>query len=279
VPPRRLHDACRAHRRRATAAGSLGLRKDFGNALTGCPLGRAPHREARRYLRRAGSGGSWCPQRHSGRAAVPLRSTFARYVGKPAVARARLDRFTSHGLRHSFVAILVAAGCNVRKVSEWAGHNSVAFTLTRYGALFEDGSANAVDHLYALRTDAQEAARAVGSRGDHARQMPPGRQTGRGLDRRAVGVMPGQTAIDLGIPSGIRARVTALKGKGARPLRASMDLTNAQIGALSCSSSWTSCHGLSMPCVLNVSQVPAGSLCSNFRALGRVASSATPHGP
>ena len=29
------------------------------------------------------------------------------------------------------VAILVAAGCNVREVSEWAGHNSVAFTLTR----------------------------------------------------------------------------------------------------------------------------------------------------
>jgi hypothetical protein len=38
-------------------------------------------------------------------------------------------------LRNSFVAILVAAGCNVREVSEWAGHNSVAFTLTRYGGL------------------------------------------------------------------------------------------------------------------------------------------------
>lgn len=27
----------------------------------------------------------------------------------------------------AFVAILVAAGCNVREISEWAGHNSVAF--------------------------------------------------------------------------------------------------------------------------------------------------------
>jgi hypothetical protein len=36
---------------------------------------------------------------------------------------------------HSFVEILVAAGCNVREVSAWAGHNSVAFTLTRYGGL------------------------------------------------------------------------------------------------------------------------------------------------
>jgi integrase len=79
-----------------------------------------------------------------------FRSTFARDVWRPAVARAGLDGFTFHGLRHSFVAILVAAGCNVREVSEWAGHNSVAFTLTRYGGLFEDGSADAVDRLDTL---------------------------------------------------------------------------------------------------------------------------------
>jgi hypothetical protein len=48
------------------------------------------------------------------------------------------------------VAILVAAGCNVREVSEWADHNSVAFTLTRYGSLFEDGSEAAVDRLDTL---------------------------------------------------------------------------------------------------------------------------------
>jgi hypothetical protein len=33
------------------------------------------------------------------------------------------------------------AGC------EWAGHNSVAFTLTRYGGLFEDDTDAAVDRL------------------------------------------------------------------------------------------------------------------------------------
>jgi integrase len=66
------------------------------------------------------------------------------------VHRAGLDGFTFHGLRHSFVAIPVAAVCNVREVSEWAGHNSVACTLTRYGGLFEDGSDQAVDRLAAL---------------------------------------------------------------------------------------------------------------------------------
>lgn len=78
------------------------------------------------------------------------RSRFTRRVWLPATEAAGLMGVTFHGLRHSFVAILVAAGCNVREVSEWAGHNSVAFTLTRYGGLFEDGSNAAVDRLDAL---------------------------------------------------------------------------------------------------------------------------------
>lgn len=62
-----------------------------------------------------------------------FRGTFGHHIWRPAVEAAGLEGFTFHGLRHSFVSILVAAGCNVREVSEWAGHNSVAFTLTRYG--------------------------------------------------------------------------------------------------------------------------------------------------
>jgi integrase len=81
----------------------------------------------------------------------PLRrSLFSRRIWQPATVRAGLRWVSFHGLRHSFVAILVAAGCNVREVSEWAGHTSVAFTLTRYGGLFEDGSDAAVDRLDAL---------------------------------------------------------------------------------------------------------------------------------
>ena len=73
-----------------------------------------------------------------------------RNVLRPAVLRAGFDDITFHGLRHSFVAIMVAAGCNVREVSEWAGHNSVAFTLTRYCGLFEDNTDAAIDRLDAL---------------------------------------------------------------------------------------------------------------------------------
>ena len=62
--------------------------------------------------------------------------------------------------QHSFVAILVAARCNVREVSEWAGLNNVAFTLTRYG-LFEDGSDEAVDRLDSLLGGADPASAEV----------------------------------------------------------------------------------------------------------------------
>lgn len=79
-----------------------------------------------------------------------FRGTFARDVWRPALKRAGITGITFLGLRHGFVAILVAAGCSVREVSEWAGHNSVAFTLTRYGGLFEDGSEAAVDRLDVL---------------------------------------------------------------------------------------------------------------------------------
>jgi hypothetical protein len=81
--------------------------------------------------------------------AEPARSLFDRRAWRPAVIRAGIPSITYHGLRH-FVAILVAAGCNVREVSEWAGHSSVASTLTRYGGLFEDGSKAAVDRLDVL---------------------------------------------------------------------------------------------------------------------------------
>ena len=83
----------------------------------------------------------------------PLFRSWGRNVLRPAVLRAGLANITFHGLRHSFVAIMVAAGCNVREVSEWAGHNSVAFTLTRYGGLFEDNTDAAIDRLDALLGD------------------------------------------------------------------------------------------------------------------------------
>ena len=113
-----------------------------------------------------------------------FRSTFARDVWRPAVTRAGLGGLTFHGLRHSFVAILVAAGCNVREVSEWAGHNSVAFTLTRYGGLFEDGSAEAVERLDALLSPTRDGPPLPVADAGSARRVHAGRRVRRSKDSR-----------------------------------------------------------------------------------------------
>jgi hypothetical protein len=48
------------------------------------------------------------------------------------------------------VALLVAAGANPKEVSIRAGHSSVAFTLDRYGHLYEDAEDEIPDRLDAL---------------------------------------------------------------------------------------------------------------------------------
>ncbi|MDP8970777.1 MAG: hypothetical protein M3N52_09870 [Actinomycetota bacterium] len=42
------------------------------------------------------------------------------------------------------------AGANVKEVSIWAGHSSVAFTLDRYGHLYDDADDAMPDRLDAL---------------------------------------------------------------------------------------------------------------------------------
>ena len=100
------------------------------------------------------------------------------------MTRSGLGGLTFHGLRHSFVAILVAAGCNVREVSEWAGHYSVAFTLTRYGGLFEDGSAEAVERLDALLSPTPDGPPLPVADADPARRVHAGRRVRRSKDSR-----------------------------------------------------------------------------------------------
>lgn len=87
---------------------------------------------------------------------VLRRAGFRRCFWIPAVRAAGLDGLRVHDLRHTFVALWVAAGRNVKEVSVAAGHSSVAFTLDRYGHLYEadnDGIQDALDALL----DAREA--------------------------------------------------------------------------------------------------------------------------
>jgi len=55
-----------------------------------------------------------------------------------------------HELRHTFVALWIAAGANPKEISVRAGHSSVAFTLDRYGHLYEDAEDQIPERLDAL---------------------------------------------------------------------------------------------------------------------------------
>ena len=89
---------------------------------------------------------------------APLRRAgFGRLWWGPATKAAGVEGLKVHELRHTFVALSVAAGCDVRKVSIRAGHSSVAFTLDRYGHLYSDDEAADMDRLDALLSNARPA--------------------------------------------------------------------------------------------------------------------------
>ena len=78
------------------------------------------------------------------------RNNWYRHYWTPATEAAGLPGLRFHDLRHTFVALWVHLGRNAKEVSKAAGHSSVAFTLDRYGHLYEtdhDGLADELDQL------------------------------------------------------------------------------------------------------------------------------------
>jgi integrase len=89
--------------------------------------------------------------------AGPLRVTaFRARAWRPATKTAGLDGLRIHDLRHTAVALWIAAGASPKEVAALAGHTSVSFTLDRYGHLYSDSYATLRDRLDALHSSAQE---------------------------------------------------------------------------------------------------------------------------
>src|ERR687898_3340358 len=81
----------------------------------------------------------------------PLRVTaFRARVWRPATRATGLDGLRIHDLRHTAVALWIAAGANPKEVAARAGHSSVSFTLDRYGHLYPEADAALRDRLDAL---------------------------------------------------------------------------------------------------------------------------------
>jgi integrase len=102
-------------------------------------------------------------------------SNFRVKVWLPAVEAAGLAPLRPHDLRHTAVALWIAAGANPNEVSVRAGHSSVSFTLDRYGHLFPGYDAELRDRLDAMHAEGLQAP------GRRRAIEPPS----RGGDRRA----------------------------------------------------------------------------------------------
>ena len=78
----------------------------------------------------------------------PIRRCWFRgRVWLPTIKSAGLEGLRFHDLRHTFVALWVDLGRNAKEVSRVAGHSSVAFTLDRYGHLYEVDESSLADDL------------------------------------------------------------------------------------------------------------------------------------
>jgi integrase len=81
----------------------------------------------------------------------PLRVTlFRRRFWLPAVKAAGLDGLRIHDLRHTAVALWIAAGANPKEVAARAGHALVSFTLDRYGHLYPEADLSLRERLDAI---------------------------------------------------------------------------------------------------------------------------------
>jgi integrase len=67
-----------------------------------------------------------------------------------------LEGLRTHDLRHTAVALWIAAGAGPKEVATRAGHTSVSFTLDRYGGLFEGHDRELRDRLDAMFEGAHE---------------------------------------------------------------------------------------------------------------------------
>jgi integrase len=83
----------------------------------------------------------------------PVRPTlFRRRFWNPAVNEAGLAPLRIHDLRHTAVALWIAAGANPKQIAARAGHTSVSVVLDRYGHLLPEHDGELLERLEDLHS-------------------------------------------------------------------------------------------------------------------------------
>ena len=75
----------------------------------------------------------------------------------PATKAAGLEGLRIHDLRHTAVALWIAAGASPKEVAVRAGHTSVSFTLDRHGHLYPESDTTLRDRLEVLHSTVRPA--------------------------------------------------------------------------------------------------------------------------
>jgi integrase len=89
------------------------------------------------------------------REAIEQLIAFRARVWRPPTRKADLEGLRIHDLRHTAVALWIAAGANPKEVTTRAGHTSVSFTLDPYGHLYPESDAALRDRLDAIHSAGQ----------------------------------------------------------------------------------------------------------------------------
>jgi hypothetical protein len=77
-------------------------------------------------------------------------NNFRRRIWRPAVRAAEFDGLRIHDLRHTAVALWIAAGASPKEVARRAGHTSVKTVLDVYGHLYDEADVALRERLEAM---------------------------------------------------------------------------------------------------------------------------------
>ncbi len=89
------------------------------------------------------------------------KDNFMARVFRPAVRRAQLAPLRFHDLRHTYAALMVAAGAHPKLLQAQLGHTSINVTLNTYGHLFPDAFTDVGPALDRLVETARRGAHAA----------------------------------------------------------------------------------------------------------------------
>jgi integrase len=91
------------------------------------------------------------------RGKVPHHSSFTSQTWKKARERIGRPDLHWHDLRHTYVAIRIAAGAHPKEIQEECGHSSYKTTMDIYGHLFETSAERTADAMEAMYEAARKA--------------------------------------------------------------------------------------------------------------------------